>query len=225
MACGGVRQSGRQVPILVDNRKLLEGFRRGERDALYKVYNHYVDQVDLLLRLGFIISRTGHRIPGVPDRDRRADLLQEVFARAFTEKARLSYDGVRPYRPYLLRIARNLLVDQARKSGTQALLGKQEDVGAGDIDAILDRHEPIRAHQELEDELHWKQLFSATTEYVKTLDDQLQSVLKYRFEQGHSQVKTAEILGVSRRKVRTLEKQVEDGLRRHLLRQGLLTDD
>ena len=41
--------------------------------------------------------------------------MQEAFRRAFEERARSAYDGLRPYRRYLLTITRNLVIDQLRK--------------------------------------------------------------------------------------------------------------
>ncbi len=50
------------------------------------------------------------------------DLIQEVFVRAFSEKGRLAYDGLRDYEPYICTIARNLLIDRARKQGREVPL-------------------------------------------------------------------------------------------------------
>ena len=40
--------------------------------------------------------------------------LQETFVRAFKESARVGYDGLHPYKNYLLAIARNLVLDEFR---------------------------------------------------------------------------------------------------------------
>ena len=48
-----------------------------------------------------------------------ADLVQEVFMRAFSREGRQAYDGLRDYGPYLFAIARNVLVDWARVRGRE----------------------------------------------------------------------------------------------------------
>jgi len=101
--------------LFVDKPELLRAFRAGERDALERVYWAYVDAVAQVARYG---ARLGERaaVTGAPRED-WGDLVQETFSRAFGERARLAYDGLRPYRPYLLTICRNLLAEGARRRG------------------------------------------------------------------------------------------------------------
>src|SRR5436189_6463002 len=94
------------MTLFADSRALLLAFREGDADALAQVYWFYVGEVE-----GWI------RRFGVRDADAVAELVQETFVRAFAAGARTAYDGVRPYRPYLRRIVRNLLVDRARAGG------------------------------------------------------------------------------------------------------------
>ena len=100
--------------------RLLQAFRMGERPALRTVYLHYVDDVFALARHGFLLSGTPpRRIPGESDGERVRDTVQQVFVRAFARRARMAFDGVRRYRPYLLTIAKNLCVDLARRAGRE----------------------------------------------------------------------------------------------------------
>jgi len=71
-----------------------------------------------------------------------ADVVQEVFVRALSEKARTSYDGLRPYRPYLLRIAKNLMIDRARRIGRRPSQVTSSP-GEVDIDDLIDRNAPM----------------------------------------------------------------------------------
>src|SRR5262249_10922972 len=112
--------------LLAGDRELLDAFRRGDREALARVYHHYVDAVARLVRYGFLLETRNLRISGARDVDAENEIIQDVFVRAFGERARLGYDGIRPYRPYLLRIAKNLLVDQARSRG-HAMLALSDD--------------------------------------------------------------------------------------------------
>jgi len=194
------------VTLFADNRALLDRFRRGERDALAKVYYHYVDEVATLARRGFTIESSGHAVIRGVDREREREIVQETFAKAFAEKARLAYDGIQPYRPYLLRIAKNLMIDRFR--------AERRDVPDG---------EPVEAVA-LPEDLHWKQLAAATAEHVATLDPESRRLIALRFEQELSQDEVATQMGVSRRRVRTLEDRVQHGLRKWLQSKGLLHD-
>src|SRR5438045_884131 len=80
------------------------------------VYRHYVKGVSHFMQKGFSFRSTdkffffkGYRSP--------FDLhnaVQEVFRRAFEERARLSYNGVNSYSNWILAIARNMIINQFR---------------------------------------------------------------------------------------------------------------
>src|SRR5882724_2428304 len=95
---------------------LLQAFRAGQREVVEQVYWAYVDRVERIVRYGFHSVPMQRHVSGVPASE-VADLVQEVFVRAFRESARLSYDGLRDYAPFLGTIARNVLVDSARRRG------------------------------------------------------------------------------------------------------------
>ena len=142
------------MTIFRDDRPLLDAFRRGDRAAAERVYYHYVDDVDKLVRRGFILdAKETIRVPGIGDADAAADLVQEVFVRALSEPARLSYDGLRPYRPYLLRIAKNLLIDRLRATKNAAIVSLTGLLAGLDVEARLAfirarlRHDAHRARQ------------------------------------------------------------------------------
>jgi RNA polymerase sigma factor (sigma-70 family) len=205
------------VPIFEGNRPLLDAFRRGDRDALTAVYRRYVDDVDVLVRRGFVSEANGHLyVPGVRDVEKERDLVQEVFARAFAETARLAFDGLRPYRPYLLRIAKNLLVDQLRKRKRTVAEGSPTD--AIDIDELLERNGPVV--EPLEEDLHFRALTEATRAFLGGLDEEARTLVALRFEEQKSQEEVAAQMGVTRRRVRTLEERVSRGLRGWLRKRG-----
>jgi RNA polymerase sigma factor (sigma-70 family) len=185
------------MTVFVDDRALLLAFRTGEREALARVYWHYVDDVERWIRR---FGTRGH--------DAVAELVQEAFVRAFSTAARMGYDGLRPYRPYLRRLVRNLLVDRLR--------GANRDITELDDDAPLDDPEPPP-----DEVIGRKQLVAATQAFIAGLDDESKSFVRLRFEEGGSQEEVARALGTSRRRVRTLETRVRDGLLRHLQAAGL----
>jgi RNA polymerase sigma factor (sigma-70 family) len=186
------------VTIFVDSRALLLAFRAGDADALTQVYWHYVDEVERWIR------RFGTR-----DSDEVADLVQETFVRAFAAPARTAYDGVRPYRPYLRRIVRNLLVDRARAGGRALQELDDEALDADDSDPAPD--EALVHHR----------IAAATREFIAGLDEESSTFVRLRFQDEESQDDVARAMGCSRRRVRTLEVRVRDALLRHLQRAGV----
>jgi RNA polymerase sigma-70 factor (ECF subfamily) len=140
---------------------------------------------------------------------RDPELVQEVFARAFSKNARLAYDGLRPYRPYLLTIARNLVLLQKRSHGERV-----------DIESVELAEEKPSA----EEELHRARLKEATAAYVRALSAEEKRFIRWRFEEELSQDDVAARMRTTRRRVRTLEQRVEDGLIEHLKKLGLFDD-
>ena len=200
------------MTVFENDRELLKAFRAGERTALSKVYRFYADDVAGLIRRGFAVGDAGVTVPGVKEPAQQLDLVQEVFLRAFAERARLSYDGLSPFRPWLLRIAKNLVIDEGRRLGViKALAARGDD----EPTAVL----PVSPEEELE----WNTLREATKAYAGALSPALRDFVRLRFEEGCSQAELADRLQVSRRKVRTMEEEVRDGLRAHLRTRKLMT--
>jgi RNA polymerase sigma factor (sigma-70 family) len=194
------------VTIFSGNRALLEAFRRGDRAALTEVYHRYVNDLAALVRCGFVANATGGRVRGVRELDHQRDLIQEAFLRAFSANARRAYDGVSPFRPYILRIAKNLMIDEARKAG-QIVDSGADELACDGVDVEIPSPE---------DDLEWHRLREATRAYCATLSEKLQQFVRLRFEEERSQRDTAEALQVTRRKVRSWEREVREGLRRCL---------
>jgi RNA polymerase sigma factor (sigma-70 family) len=208
------------VPIFLQNRALLDQFRRGERQALEQVYRAYFDQVYRLARHGFVTS-TGARARPLEREDDRMDFVQDVFVKAFAERSRQAYDGLRPYRPFLLQTARNLRIDQLRKSGRE--LGEGEALGAGhvDIDALIDGGDEVQAPDAVEGDAQWQLLVRTTSDILSSFDAETRTFAELRFVKELSQADVAAELGVTRRKVRTLESRLFAGVKRLLRKSGL----
>ncbi|CAN5812927.1 hypothetical protein BH11MYX2_BH11MYX2_24640 [soil metagenome] len=200
------------MTIFSGNRPLLDAFRRGDRAALSAVYERFVDDVATLARRGFTMESSGHvYVRGVPG-DGERELVQETFAKAFTQKARIAFDGLNPYRPYLLRITKNLMIDRYRSD--------VKHVGVGDIDELLASNGELVGEEPVD--LHWTSLRAATQAYVATLDADTQRILTLRFEDELSQDEVAVQAKCTRRRVRTVEEQVQIELRKWLKQRGLL---
>jgi RNA polymerase sigma factor (sigma-70 family) len=198
------------MTIFANDRELLDRFRRGDRDALVRVFEHYVDDVATLARRGFTIESSGHVVVHGVGRDEQRELVQDTFAKAFADKARVAYDGLSPYRPYLLRITKNLMIDRHRAGQKQARTTPLDALDAAELAA------------EPPPDIEWQRLAAATREYVATLDREHRELVRLRFEEGGSQDAVAGALACTRRRVRTLEGEVQDGLRAWLKTRGLL---
>jgi len=192
-------------------RDRLDGFRLGSRLILTELFQAYVDDVSQLLRLGFRLDARQLVVRGIGDAEREKELVQEVFLRAFAPKARRAYNPLMPYRPYLLQISRNLLIDEWRARGFPAA-----EVTAEELEAAPALEMPV------DDALEEAKLRAATSAWCQTLPAELREFLRLRFEGGLSQADVAAQLGVSRRTVRTMEGQLQNGLKAHLGSLGLL---
>jgi RNA polymerase sigma factor (sigma-70 family) len=201
-----------ELTIFTNNRALLDRFRRGERSALSEVYYRYVDEVATLARRGFTIESIGHVYVRGTGRDGERELVQETFAKAFSEKARAAFDGLSPYRPYLLRITKNLMIDRFRADKRQA--GVELDAVNVDEGQLAEPEQPP--------DLHWKKLHAAASEFIATLDPESRQLVTLRFDDELSQDDVAAKLGCSRRRVRTVEEKVQAELRSWLKKRGFL---
>ncbi|MDB4967301.1 MAG: family polymerase sigma factor [Myxococcales bacterium] len=196
-----------RMTLFRDRPELLTAFRRGERSALVEVYWAYVDRVERLIRGGW---RTPSGDRAEPPRGADvADLVQETFARAFAQRARLGFDGLRDFGPYLATISRNLLVDWARRQGREISVDFNHDGFAGAAGETLD-----------EVEAPWADAATVRVveEYLAGLPPDLADVHRERYIHSRSQRDAAAALRISRQQLRTLEKRLRDGLRRRLAR-------
>ena len=204
------------MPVFENNRDLLDGFRRGDRSALAAVYQCYVDDVARLVRIGFTVTTADGpiRVTGATDVQTEHDVLQETFVKAFSPAARTGFDGLRPYRPYLMRIAQNVLIDRFRR------MQRERRDALEEIDQIIDD-----SGADLGGSLHWRQLSACAAEFVASLDEECRRFVTLRFEDDLSQDAVASAMGASRRRIRTLEDRVCLGLEKHLRERGLWQDE
>jgi len=181
----------------------VEPFRRGERAALERIYRSHVAAVERFVRLALVRTRrfTGSNL---------SDLVQEVFMRAFSANARESYDERREYAPYLVTIARNVVIDWHRRTN-------REPLDPRELDTLLDGS----ASEPPDAEPFPAEFVSLATRYVEGLPPQLREVHERRFVLSEPQQQAADALGISRQTLRTLEKKLINGLRRELRDQRL----
>ncbi len=186
------------------DRQVLERFRRGERSALEQIYWAYVDRVDRLVRR-LLHFQGGTRLVAASNVE---DLVQDSFARAFSPSAREAFDGIRDYGPYLLAIVRNTVTDALRLQQREVLAASAE------IEAWLALEDVAAAS----DPSSWIDpvTLSRVRDYLSRLPLNLQSVHHHRYVLDEAQDVAADALGLSRQRIRTLEKKLRLGLIREL---------
>jgi RNA polymerase sigma factor (sigma-70 family) len=135
-----------------------------------------------------------------------ADLLQDIFLRAFSPTARTSYDETRPFWGYLKGIARNCFVDALRARRHDDLDAADDSI-ANTVDCNLDGYDP--------------RIWNILQAYLLELPMTLRQVYEERFVRGRSQDASATALGLSRRQLRTNELRLRRGLRVALVRAGV----
>jgi RNA polymerase sigma-70 factor (ECF subfamily) len=199
---------------LESDRALLEAFRRGDREALTRVFEMYVDDVAKTLRAGVVVDAGGqkHRVGQRQPESEIESLVHETFARAFADKARQTYDGIRPYGAWLGTIARNLLVDRARQKRKDA-----RQVGVADLDDIPSGEGPDPTWR-LEEEQLDHILRAATAE----LDPMDKEIFRLRVQEGASFKRTAEVLGTTEIVVRRRDTRMRVRLLELLRKEGFL---
>lgn len=200
------------MTLLLEDRALLDGFRRGEEDALARVYDAYSEMVARALASGSFLG--GER----QLRMRPLDLEsahQETFIRAFRPEVRSRYDGLRPFGPYLLVIARSAAISLLRANGKLA----NEWMSIEDAGAITQLPSEGPGPEE---EAIRSQVQDAVGGFLGKLAEGDRQLAQIRFVEGRSQEGTAAELRLTRAEVRTREGRLRKALTRYLSASGWL---
>lgn len=194
------------------DRDLLDRYRRGERRALEAVFRAYAPEVSMLLRRGFGFESGGRRCTfhGARSAFDLEDRLHDVFARVFSEPARLGYDGITPFSVYLKTITRNLVIDDFRKKERALVEYAVDDDSVAST--TKDASEPLAgqlgASGDPEHDSANAELIGLVETFRATLDERDGRVYRLRYvnELEHSDV--AAQTGLSESKVKTSEKRI-----------------
>lgn len=203
--------------MLHRDERLLRAYRGGQTWAYEVLYREYAEPVRRFLLSGFTFLsrgrvcryRGGHVVLDVEA------VVQETFARAFAPSTRANYDGLRPFKTYLFSIAKNLVLRELqRKERVAAVDPHTEEVGEAltqrSVEAGLSRACPSP-----EGSVADEQLGELTRKFIAELGDEETTFFSLRFARGLTQEATAERMGVTRARVKLLEK----ALRRRFLAQ------
>lgn len=192
---------------------LLAAFRRGEREALAKVYRLYVDDVARAVRRGVRVSVDGVTVR-VGDDLAEVEVevvVQDTFVRAFAPRARDAYDGLRPFGAWIATIARNLLIDRARAAKKDQRLVSIDDVDVDSGGASAD--EGIAAGE----------LSQVIDGVLRNSDERERTFFRLRFVDGLPQREAAAHMGLSVITVRRLDARLRGRLLEALREAGHLT--
>lgn len=193
------------MDLLADDQQLLRDFKRGENVALTRVYKAYLPDIFNFLKNGFAFNSKGNRyfFKGYREPWHLENAMQDIFSRAFSQSARDAYDGIRPYRNYLFRIARNTVMDAFRDQ-------KKDLLNISDLEPALDN--TVSDHPDAADPetlLFEKQLAEQVQQFTDQLPQELVAFFNARFNQGESVEGCAKRFGWSEHRVKREEKQIK----------------
>jgi len=203
-----------RAETLEGDRPLLDAFRRGERKALARVFELYIDDVTRTVRAGVVVDHEGGRVRVGGDMlepDIEA-IIQETFARAFSPKARNSYDGLRPYGAYLSSIARNLVIDRGRALARDALANVDVDRVVVDELAAPDPEANASA----------RELAGLVQQFANGLEEPDRTVFRMRLAEQKTHRETGAQAGLTEMQVRRRDAHLKQAFLSFLRHHGFL---
>jgi RNA polymerase sigma factor (sigma-70 family) len=219
--------------LLVERRELLDGFRAGKRAALTEVYRHYVPEIAQFLSRGFSFNSRGRalRFSGFSQPFDLDNALQETFARAFKESARMGYDGLHSYKNYLIAIARNFVLDELRTREVAMSPYIEADSApaaadapdSGEVEAAGSEAAPLIAGGSAEQEFLRNELGKLYGEFLASLEPRDRTFFAARFEEQLTQVEAGKRAELSHMQARTLEKRLRQRFLKYMHQHGYLT--
>ena len=189
--------------LLRDDSRVREAFRRGERWAMNEVYQVYFPVVSIVARQGFGNFR-GFFNPA--DRD---DAIQTIFAAAFEEKARLSYNGIDPYVSFLRGLGHNVVRRMLEKSTRFKRTDWVADPGGAAPDTA-------------EDTIIKSEAAQVMRKFYEDLSDPNEKIILERYYvNGEAEESIAKDIGMTRYKVRKTIALLHRLMQRHARVHGL----
>ena len=169
-----------------------------------------------MLHKGFPVESGGKRFMfrGYKEPWRLENAVQEIFARAFTESARGAYDGLRPYKNYLMTIARNYVVDGFRKDLKERnILNDILEYRMAELPDSPEAEDPETA-------AITRRLKEETAKFTAALDRDDRALFDVRFVEGRSVENCAKMLNISEYRVKRDEKRIRKSFFVFMRRRG-----
>jgi RNA polymerase sigma-70 factor (ECF subfamily) len=183
----------------------LRRFREGAPEVMAEVFRAHSERLARMLRAASFHGRGFAHLRSALEVE---NTVLETFARAFEPRTRLAYDGVRPYAQFLMGIARNVVLEQARQREVAVGLEPADETGALDWELGT-----AGAGGDLARELEDREVEALLGEFKQGLSPEERELFELRFTEGMAQEGAAEKVGLTRIQVRRREK----GLKQRLL--------
>lgn len=166
-----------QLATMTDD-KLVESYAKGNNEAFDTLLARYQDRL-----FSYIMQLIGNRT--LAD-----DVFQETFVKAIVTIRQGNYTASGKFGAWLLRIARNLIIDHFRQEKAEGIVSTDD----GEVD-ILNRKE--LSDCTIEDDIIDIQIRDDVRALVKQLPEQQRQVLVMRFYKGLSFKEIADLTNVS----------------------------
>jgi RNA polymerase sigma-70 factor (ECF subfamily) len=203
------------MSLLSSDRQLLERFRQGDRQALAEVYKAHAPAIAAFLSRGFSFSSKGRtlRFNGFHQPFDLDNALQETFLRAFSDRARLAYDGLTPYQSYLTAIARNFVLSDFRRrevAMSQVVRSTEGGEKNPEVEDLPGAHAASSGPAMPNGETAFlkQELMGLYQSFQQELSSKHLKYFRARFEQRLTQVEAGRKAGLSHMQARTLEKKL-----------------
>ena len=165
-----------------------------------QVYDAYAPLVQTICTHGF---KGGFR--GFFDPVEREDAQQQIFAAAFDERARLSYDGIKPYSAFLRGISRNVIHRMLEKRTRFERTPEQVDAPEHTLEDAAMESEQLG-------------LMRRFRQGVDTEPDK--TILQLYYVEGWAEERLAAHLGMTRYKTRKVIAALHKQMMKHMTRHG-----
>ena len=156
------------------------------------------------------------------------EAIQEGFLRAFREKARLAYNMEKPFRPYLMMIVRNAIIDRFRRESRHqkafVLVGELA-LDQENAQQTLDRlSATLESQSEVSPEriAMRQELAEVLASFLEGLEDIDKRIVSEHLSGTLTQEEMAISLGVDRNEVRKRIRHIRLGLLRHMKRAKMI---
>ena len=162
-------------------------------------------------------------MPGFSEPFRLQEAIQESFLKAFSMTARTHYDGTSPWRPYLLRIARNHTLDLLRRAQLESrYLTPLEPDPSRSPEGTRPGHVQDMRAKDPEVEAMQSQLAEVIQEFLASLGPLQRRLVTEHLVGELAQRQMAQALGISRNELRKELSELRYTLLEHLKDAGLI---
>jgi RNA polymerase sigma factor (sigma-70 family) len=193
------------VRMATQEKALLDAFRDGSTWAFDLIFRQYEEPLRRFVLGGFSFNSQGRvcRYRGGSQLDVDG-VVQETFARLFAPATRRTYDGERPLKNYIFSIAKNLVLRELARTDRARPTDLTEECW-GSAPTLSER--PERSPEKLSSD---QQLTAIVNAFAETLEADERDIFRVRFVEEETQEAAALTLGVTRARVKTVEKDLRD---------------